>query len=86
MGNKTHPPPVRRVVKAFHFRKRAEPKFDHPQTFTRQVTMTNYANPEKKTDPHDDDSKHDLGMGSSNVTQISGSLQEEVWRMLTSSS
>lgn len=48
--------------------------------------MKNSANPEKKTDPHDDDSKHDLGLGSSNVTQISGSLQEEVWRMLTSSS
>ena len=39
MSNKTHPPQVRRVVKAFHFRKRPEPKLDHPQTLTRRVTM-----------------------------------------------
>ena len=62
-GNKTHAPPVRRVVKAFHFRKRPEPKFDHPQTFTRQVTMKNHANPEEEREPHADGPKRDPGRG-----------------------
>lgn len=30
---------------------------------------------QKRKQFHDDDSKHDLGLGSSNMTQMSGSLQ-----------